>query len=158
MTATGRDTTKKAQRLAELTFRMFQNCQEKERRIAERFGLTVTELRCIRSFGDDEALGVHDLAQRLEVSTSRVTRVVRCLEDKGLVRRYLEPRDRRQVIVHLTRRGWSLAERLNREYIALHEEILQHLDPQQHDVVLEGMDALLQAFHKWMQEDLRNPN
>ena len=141
-----------AAQLADLTFQLLVNCQEKERRLAETFGLSVSEFRCLRFFRLKDAYCIKDLAQLMELTSSRITRIVDGLERKGLVKRFIDPKDRRVIVVQLTSRGREFTRRLNENYIAIHDEILQHIDTRQHVQLIEGMQALLIALNKWMEK------
>ena len=141
-----------ARRLATLSLRLFHICQEKERRIARAFGLTTAGLSCIRYLYIHEAPSVGDLARRLEVSSSRITRVIRGLERRELVRRFVDLRDRRRIVVQLTRAGWRTAARIHRVYHDVHAEILSYLDPGEHEPMLAHLESLMEAFERWFAE------
>ena len=53
-----------AERMADLTYRLLENCTEKQEYIAEKFALSLSEFRCLRSVQSDKTLCVKDIAQR----------------------------------------------------------------------------------------------
>ena len=57
-----------AERLANLTFSLLANCQEKEVRLAELHHLTQAEFRCLRLFGTDESVNNKQIAERMNLS------------------------------------------------------------------------------------------
>ncbi len=46
-----------------------------------------------------------ELSGAMSVSTARITRLLNTLEDRGLVRRSIDPTDRRKIVVRLTEEG-----------------------------------------------------
>jgi len=65
-----------AERLADLTFSLLANCQEKEIRLAEIHSLTQAEFRCLRLFGSNESINNKAIAERMNLSPSRLTRII----------------------------------------------------------------------------------
>ncbi len=80
------ETNSTASRLANLTFSLLANCQEKEVHLAELHGLTQAEFRCLRLFGTDESLNNKTIAERMNLSPSRLTRII-----DGLVKKRVYP-------------------------------------------------------------------
>ena len=74
---TGNLSTKRlAQRLADLTSELLENCQLKIERTAERLNLTVAEFRLLQSMRNNKVLPAGELAKRIGVSSSRLTRIL----------------------------------------------------------------------------------
>jgi DNA-binding MarR family transcriptional regulator len=68
--------------------------------IADRVGLHVTDLRCLNLLAGAGTLTAGELGQQLGLGTTgAVTRMVDRLERAGYVRRQVDPRDRRRVII-----------------------------------------------------------
>ena len=64
----------------------------------------------------DGDLAVGDLAARLRVPLPRVSRLLGELEDRGLIERSRNPRDRRRVTVHMSAEGGRSSEALRRAH------------------------------------------
>jgi MarR family transcriptional regulator, organic hydroperoxide resistance regulator len=144
------DTNSTASRLANLTFNLLANCQEKEVHLAELHGLTQAEFRCLRLFGTDESLNNKTIAERMNLSPSRLTRIIDGLVKKEYIRREIDPNDRRNMKVNLSSKGKSLVQQLNKAYVDIHYEILQDIDPSQHEQLIVAMTHLLEALEKWL--------
>lgn len=74
----------------------------------------------IRQSGQDGAVPVSALAERLRMLPSAVSRTLRQLEDNGLVERIHDPADHRRALVRLTEKGEQLrlqAEDRMRDYM-----------------------------------------
>ena len=139
-----------AEKLANLTFSLLANCQEKEVRLAETHGLTQAEFRCLRLFGADESLNNKQIAERMNLSPSRLTRIIDGLVKKEYISREINPNDRRNMIVELSRRGHSLVNQLNKDYVTVHREILDDIEPDQHQPLIMAMNQLLVALERWL--------
>jgi len=145
-------TNSTAERLANLTFSLLANCQEKEVRLAEVHNLTQAEFRCLRLFGTDENLNNKQIAERMNLSPSRLTRIIDGLVEKEYINREIDPTDRRNMRVTLSRKGKQLVRQLNKAYINIHNEILEDIDISQHKPLIRAMDHLLTALEKWLRK------
>ena len=143
---------KTAERLANLTFSLLAGCQEKEAWLAEQHGLFQAEFKCLRLFGSDESLNNTQISKRMNLSPSRLTRIIDGLVKKGYMQRAIDPNDRRNMIVTLSRRGKILTNKLNRAFVEVHEEILQDIDVAQHEPLISAMENLHLAIEKWLQK------
>ena len=71
-------------------------------------GLTPAQGRALRIIArgeDEEPLRMTELADRLGIVPRSVTTVIDALEEAGLVRREIDPRNRRAILLRLTERG-----------------------------------------------------
>ena len=141
-----------AERLANLTFSLLAGCQEKEAWLAEQHGLFQAEFKCLRLFGTDESLNNTQISKRMNLSPSRLTRIIDGLVKKGYMQREIDPDDRRNMIVTLSRRGKILTNKLNRAFVEVHEEILQDIDVSQHEPLISAMENLHLAIEKWLKK------
>jgi len=139
-----------AEKLANLTFNLLANCQEKEVRLAEVHNLTQAEFRCLRLFGSDEVMNNKSIAERMKLSPSRLTRIIDGLVAKEYVIREIDNNDRRNMKVSLSMKGKSLVNQLNKAYVNIHREILQDIDESQHTPLITALMHLLAALDKWL--------
>jgi len=146
------ETNSTASRLANLTFSLLANCQEKEVHLAELHGLTQAEFRCLRLFGSDESLNNKTIAERMNLSPSRLTRIIDGLVKKRYIRRNIDSNDRRNMKVNLSTKGKALVQQLNKAYVDIHEEILLDIDSSQHEQLIVAMTHLLEALEKWLEK------
>lgn len=77
----------------------------------------------------DEPLHVTDLANALEIDISAISGMLRRMEKSGLIRREVEPGNRRQTQVFLTETGEELRRKVRRE-MARADTVLRELIPQ----------------------------
>ena len=97
--------------MADLTFQLLEKCQEKQERIASSLKLTVAEFKLLLAFHADALLTAGELAKRMGLSNSRLTRILDGLVHKGVVSRALGVRDRRVMEISLTDRGKKVQEK-----------------------------------------------
>lgn len=141
--------TPPAERLAELTYQLLEQCQLKQERLAGSLGLTVTEFRLLRMFRDEPVVPAGVLAERFGVSAGRLTRVVDGLERKGLMRRTHAETDRRVMEISLTPRGARTQKHLLKDFTATHEEILQRIPEGGAAAVLLALERINEALKEW---------
>ncbi|HSP87580.1 MAG TPA: MarR family transcriptional regulator [Ignavibacteriaceae bacterium] len=139
-----------ATQLADLTFKLLANCQEKEARLAEQYGLTQAEFRCLRLFGSRESSNNKAIAERMNLSPSRLTRIIDGLVQKTYMIREIDADDRRNMRVTLSKQGTEIVERLNKAYIGIHKEILDEIEEPQHEPLITAMTHLLSGLEKWI--------
>ena len=68
--------------------------------VAEHFGLSATEFKCLDVLGRAGPITAGELADNTGLTTGAITKIVDALERRGFVRRERSQTDRRKVIVH----------------------------------------------------------
>ena len=146
------DKRRQAEQMADLTFELLEQCQYKREQIADQLKLTVAEFKLFRAFRADAMLSVNELAGRLDLSPSRLTRIIDGLEEKRFVRRTIGARDRRIMEISLTEQGKKVQRHLEDTYVRTHEDILKLLPDGATDSVLLAMEKLRDAMKKWVDQ------
>jgi len=124
----------------------------KEIRLATVHNLTQAEFRCLRLFGTDESVNNKKIAERMNLSPSRLTRIIDGLVEKEYIIREIDAEDRRNMRVMLSRRGRQLVNQLNKAYVQIHSEILQDISVSQHEPLITAMQHLLEALENWLKK------
>ena len=104
-----------------------------DRSLQDEYGISLHEyevLLFLAAFSTDQTMPMLELRRRTPLSQSRVSRVVSSLEDEGLVRRTIDPADRRAITVALTPRGL-------RKYRAARDRHLDDLNRHLYSVLSE---------------------
>lgn len=141
---------KDASRLANLTFTLLSTCQQKESILAEQYGLTQSEFRCLKMFDKKETLNNKTIAKRMNLSASRLTRIIDGLVAKGYTEREINPSDRRNMDVNLSKKGTNLVQKLDLAYVNIHKELLDDIEESQHKPLIYAMTNLLGAMERWL--------
>jgi DNA-binding MarR family transcriptional regulator len=116
--------------------------------------LTMSQLKMMfvlsSAMGPTGAVGmrVSEVARGLGVTLPTVTAVMDKLVERGLVRRDEDPVDRRQHVCRLTSDGRALLHRLMAGRRSFTNALLEHLDDDELEAFLRGMEVLLAAAER----------
>ncbi len=124
-----------------------------DRLILEKFDLTPTQFRLLSLIDSTKGQRLTTLSDRLLRSKSQITRVVDILEKNNIVRRTIDPIDRRAQHVVLTESGKSLRDRISQEHQKSLEALFSILDSnEQHDLT-HMLDKLKQGMKKFLDHE-----
>jgi DNA-binding MarR family transcriptional regulator len=115
------------------------------RRLAQVLGhhaCTVERWRALALLAGDESHDMTELAEFTQLPPASVTRLVDALVADNLAHRKADPRDRRRVLVHITRRGLALQRTLSERIEAESAAILGDVDERDVADLLESLAAL----------------
>jgi DNA-binding MarR family transcriptional regulator len=108
-------------------------------------GLTPAQERALRLIArGDEPPRMTELADRLGIVPRSLTTVIDALEEAGLVRREIDPRNRRAILLSLTDRGAAVREELREARRRAAEDLFAPLSAQDRES-LAGLLTLLDA-------------
>lgn len=130
------------QRFEDLMVELVNCCQERTAYISHRFGIPEAEVRCLMLFGGERYLTPKGIAQKLDISKSRSTKIINGLLEKKLVESTNDVRDGRVKLVSLTPQGRRTSEKLNEINRDLHQKVLLELDAEQRKVALSYLEIL----------------
>ena len=85
--------------LARLIFRSFSGLRERHTR---EYGISSGQWTFLRQLWRDDGISQRELSRRLAMRDATTAGTLRALERAGLVRRAVNRRDRREILVHLT--------------------------------------------------------
>ena len=105
-------------------------------------------LSCAMGPNTDPGLRVSEVARGLGVTLPTVTAVMDKLVERGLVRRDDDPVDRRQHVCRLTADGSALLHRLMAGRRAFTQALMDHLDDDELEAFLRGMQVLMSAAER----------
>ncbi|ROQ90909.1 MarR family winged helix-turn-helix transcriptional regulator [Desulfosoma caldarium] len=130
------------QRFQALMQEVVRCCEGRAADLSKKFGLPDAELRCLMLFREDKYLTAKGIALKMDVAKSRVTKIVNGLLDKGLVQCIDDPADGRIKLISLTPKGRAKCDEMAAFITALHEMILQELEPEERTQVLRVLERL----------------
>jgi DNA-binding MarR family transcriptional regulator len=120
-----------------------------ERRVTRRLAqvlvhhaCTVERWRALALLAGDESHDMTELAEFTQLPPASVTRLVDALVADNLAHRKADPRDRRRVLVHITRRGLALQRTLSERIEAESAAILGDVDERDVADLLESLAVL----------------
>lgn len=135
-----------ALRLQELMAEMVQCCDERKLYESERFHVPQAELKCLMLFNGQRYLTVKDLAGKMDVAKSRITKIVDGLVHKGLVERIEDPKDARVKLIGLTPAGRKASLEFDAFHKETHLSILLQISPNERKSVLSHLEMLRSAM------------
>jgi DNA-binding MarR family transcriptional regulator len=99
--------------LADLLHRLMKRLRRAQAERLAPLGLTPAQERALRMIArGDEPPRMTELADRLGIVPRSLTTVIDALEEAGLVRREIDPRNRRAILLRLTDRGTAVRDDL----------------------------------------------
>lgn len=115
-------------------------------------GIGLTEYRAMLhlSKASDRELRINDLAQKVDLNQSSVTRLVGRLESKELAYRDTCPDDGRGVYAVITERGVEAVKEIREPYEAKICELLQNAAEQYPQLDLAGLDRAFKTISKFI--------
>jgi DNA-binding MarR family transcriptional regulator len=97
-------------------------------------------------------VNMNELANVLNVSHSRVTRIMDNLVDRDLVSRRPSEEDRRCWYAEITERGKKMAEASQQTVIDQQDRIISILTPDKAEVVFKSFEQYVKAYEKVLEE------
>jgi DNA-binding MarR family transcriptional regulator len=112
------------------------------------YGVTVSQCYTLEAL-EHGPLTMKELAERLHVAVSTMTRIVDRLVARQLVARHGVAQDRRVCQIRLTDSGVQLLHKVQGELIARNQEILERLPEDARDHVIWVIEQLSYAVDDW---------
>lgn len=107
--------------------------------------ISVTQCYALEALVEWGGMRSQALAERLRLDKSTTTRVIDALERKGYVERRADPEDARARQLRVTRTGRALYQRIHRDLVAQHAELVADLDPGLRAAAAEVIERLARA-------------
>lgn len=142
----GKEVRQQAERLYDTFAELVRGYQFRDREEICCHGISVSQCHVLDALDTDGPLTMGDLARRLYVEVSTMTRVVDQLVGKQLVKRVQDTADRRVWSVVISRSGRALVTTIKNEIVSEHEEVLRGIPVQSRKAVIAAMEGLLAAF------------
>ena len=116
-------------------------------------GLTMTQVRVLYTLQTEDGMAAGELAERLNVRPSTVTRIVDRLVRNKLVARDVDESDRRLVRHRLTKKGADVFRELRSMGRERLTRVFDRLDDKQVERVVEALRDLIEAVEAVASED-----
>ncbi len=108
--------------------------------------VTLAQCLVLLEVEEQERLAVGQLASRLHLDDSTLSRTIDGLVRKGHLDRVRDDRDRRVVWICLTREGTAACGAIHRRNDAIYRDIFAKIPPPERDTVVRNFEILVQAF------------
>ena len=111
-------------------------------------GVTMAQCHALVEIGRAGNISLNKLAELLNLESSSTSRTVDNLVKRGLVKRDIDPLDRRYVIIILTERGNELFRNIEERMDSYFRQVYLGLPIDKREQVLESLNLLLKAIGK----------
>jgi len=109
-------------------------------------GLSVSQCHALEILAEAGTLRMGELAARLNLSVSALTRVIDHLVDRKLVSRADDPRDRRAYLISASPAGAALVDGVHDEFYELERAVLAEYSPEIRTAVIDCLKQLSKAI------------
>lgn len=145
-----------AELMARLTCDLGRTCSNKEHFFAAKYDLTPAEFRCLRLFREKPSMSIKRIAIQMNLTPGRITHILTSLEAKKYIKRKVDQKDKRNIIVHLTESSIPFLKVVNENHIKLHENILNNISEDKREFILESMEELIKSLKTWTDNNKKN--
>lgn len=135
-----------ASRLRELLKMLVRGMGVLDREDAACCGITLSQCHALGEVAGEEGLTPGELAARLRVDPSAVTRITDALVQGGLLRRESDPEDRRHVRLYLTSEGRSLWDGVQSVIMERATALARRIPQDERSAVLAALERLVEAL------------
>lgn len=112
------------------------------RPILARHGINEQQWRVIRVLAEQDGLDASEVARRTAILAPSLTRMLRSMEDRGLVRRTGDPADGRRVILRIAPEGLRLIAEVSPESLEQYRQIETAFGTERLTALLQLLDDL----------------
>jgi DNA-binding MarR family transcriptional regulator len=130
---------------AHLARRFHQICLGVTAEILDREDLTPMLWGVMAAVAEEPESGQRHLASRMGVDAVNLGQMIDLLEQKGLVKRQIDPADRRARQISVTRRGAELRHRLRPALLSAQDRLLQPLAKAERGALLDMLARVIEA-------------
>lgn len=140
---------RKAQAIAELDRlidRIMNNIRRSELRLNRMYSISTSNGQVLGFLHQQGEQKMKDIAAATGVDVSTATRLIDGMIERGLVQREHSKTDRRTVLVKLTKKGRTIAEKLLRWHYRMLDDLVTKLRPAGAKASVDGLRKLLDAY------------
>jgi homoprotocatechuate degradation regulator HpaR len=109
-------------------------------------GLTEQQWRVLRTLHEEKDLDAATLAQRAQVLSPSLTRILRVLDQTGLIERHPSPQDLRRQVIHLSATGHKMVLRLGPQIRAVYRELESQIGPELLASLYHNVDEMIERI------------
>ena len=134
------------QRLFEMIMQIRKNCLRTEEKIRKQLYLTPGEFNGLLSIEPGERISGTIFSQRMVLSPSRGSRVIKKLCENGYISMNIVPDNRRSVEASLTKKGIAMQKQLEESMSECENKITSQLSPMQTEEIKRTLKILIDVM------------
>lgn len=108
--------------------------------------LSMNEVHVLEAIEETGNPTMSNLAKRLRVTVGTLTTAMNKLVEKGFVRRYREPEDKRKVLIKLTEQAYPVLDIHNQFHDEMIDSIIEDMKLEQDDVLIQSLSNIRDYF------------
>lgn len=125
---------------------MVECCNERKLHESKKFDIPYAEIKFLLLFSGEHYLTVKDIAQKLDVAKSRVTKLSKNLIGKRLIQQIDDPMDARVRLLSLTSKGKALSQEIETFQTNIHRQLLLQMESAERKNALVYLETLRSAM------------
>jgi len=110
--------------------------------------ITLGQCHALVEIGRANSISLNELAELLNLEKSTMSRTVNNLVTTGLVKREIDPQDRRYVTISLTESGSMLFEKIEADMNSYFSKVYELIPENKRQQVIESLDILINVIGK----------
>jgi DNA-binding MarR family transcriptional regulator len=138
--------------IAELVCNLTRYCNIKEEYFASSFNLSPTQVRVLKLFTYTNSYSIKELCSHLQLSNGRITQIITTLENKNILYRKIDKKDKRNVIVLLKPKSKTYINNILKNYEELHKILLSEVPENETNKIIESLKILNNILERWIKE------
>jgi DNA-binding MarR family transcriptional regulator len=139
-----------AEKLNRLTKDLLRTFQMRDRNEITCCGVSVSQCYTLDTLGEHGEMSMVQLARKMFLDKSTMTRVVDGLIERELVVRRFDENDRRLIYVTLTAAGCKLLEGIRAQQLNSLRQILERIPASERQSLLGGLEIFSEAVQDWL--------
>ncbi|HRL21096.1 MAG TPA: homoprotocatechuate degradation operon regulator HpaR [Alcaligenes sp.] len=111
-------------------------------------GISEQQWRVLRILSDTDSLDAATLAQQAQILAPSLTRMLRGLEQAGLIQRGADPTDLRRQVIRLSTQGRHTVTELSPRIEAIYQELEQAIGPELLQAIYDKIDRMIERIQQ----------
>ncbi len=111
-------------------------------------GVSLAQCHALMELGAHSEMNIAELAERLHLDRSTLSRTIDSLVQVGMVTREIDPEDRRYMRIRLTEKGQEIFNGINSASNKYYLTVFQHIPEEKHGHVIESIGLFAEALEK----------
>jgi len=133
-------------KLTQLIVEFYEKLSSWEHCVVRDKGLTLPQVHALEILGSHKALRMKELAEKMGVTTGTLTVLADRLEKAGMLRRKPHDKDRRSILVELTKQGKLVYEEHDELHNQLTRDITAHLSDEERQCLAITLEKINREF------------
>lgn len=121
---------------------------------SEFFALQIIS-KCQRENPQREGIYVSELAEKLRIAPSQTSRMLRSLEERELIRRSVDTKDRRNTYVFLTEEGKEVCQRTKDHWLAYMKCVLESIGEERVQELIQLCNQMANVMESELQRQMK---